>query len=209
MNQYIKRVLLITSALTLLVGAREIESLEGVEPAGAQRAEPRASAWTEPSPTPEGEAGEADQVTAFESSQAEQAAPSPAEPVSGEEPENVPSEEERRAILDGVNLGPPILSGDDGQVGVGPAPGTESQMGPMPMNDSSSLDPEHILGEEERDGVLDRVNRGAPLLPEGDREASEGPEPGTESDTERRSSLGWILIRIVETLLDWCQELLA
>lgn len=141
MNHHIKKILLVASILALLVSACDSQSLDAVDAAGAPQAEPPPGAQTEPrpTPTPDGDVGDADQVTAFESSQA-QIAPSPAEPVSGVVPEGIPSQEERNDMLDRVNLGPPILSGDDGQVGEGPAPGTESVMGPV--NDSSSVEPE-------------------------------------------------------------------
>ena len=49
------------------------------------------------------------------------------EEVSGVDPEDIPSQEERNAILDRVNPGGPILrSGSEEEIGEGPEPGTES-----------------------------------------------------------------------------------
>ena len=72
-------------------------------------------------------AGDVDEPAEMESGQAEQAA-GVEEEVSAVDPENIPSEEERNAILDQVNRGGPILEGNDEQVD-GPVPGTESGPG--------------------------------------------------------------------------------
>ena len=72
-------------------------------------------------------AGDADEPAEMESGQVEQAA-GVEEEVSAADPENIPSEKERNAILDQVNRGGPILEGNDEQVD-GPVPGTESGPG--------------------------------------------------------------------------------
>jgi hypothetical protein len=150
MKHHIKKILLAVGILALLVSACDTEPQDTVDPAGAPGAEPPPGAPIEarPTPTPKGNVGDAEQVTTDEArptptpagsgdaeqptteegGQADQAAPSAEEPVSGAEPEDVPSEEERNAILEGVNLAPPLPPGRDEEV-EGPEPGTESGMG--------------------------------------------------------------------------------
>lgn len=53
-----------------------------------------------------------------------------------------PSGEERKGILDKVTRGGPERPGSDEAIGEGPAPGTESVMGPV--NNSGDVDSEHI-----------------------------------------------------------------
>ena len=72
-------------------------------------------------------AGDVDEPAEIESGQAEQAA-GVEEEVSALDPENIPSVDERNAILDQINRGGPILEGNDEQVD-GPVPGTESGPG--------------------------------------------------------------------------------
>ena len=140
MNYHAKKILPAVSILVLLallVSACDTESQGGIDQPEAQGAE--ASPGTEfdgPStPTPEGHVGDAGQAGEGESGQAEQAGqfelapPDVEEEVSGVDPEDIPSEEERNAILDRVNRGGPDLSASDEEVGEGPEPGTESGKG--------------------------------------------------------------------------------
>jgi hypothetical protein len=55
------------------------------------------------------------------------------------------------------------------------------QTAPSAEEPVSGAEPEHAPSEEERNAILDRVNRGGPVVPGGDEEVGEGPEPGTES----------------------------
>jgi len=141
MNRQVKRILLAVSILALLVGvgvlalvvsARNTQSQDAVDAAGAPEAGPTPGAPIEsrPTPTPAGSVGDAEQPIIEEASQGDQAAPSAEEPVSDVEPEHVLSGEELDAILDGVNLAPPLPPGRDEEVGEGPEPGTESGTGP-------------------------------------------------------------------------------
>lgn len=130
MNRNFKKILLAASILAVLVSACQPQDV--VDLGGAAGAEPPPGGQMEPRPTstPEGNVGDADQTTDEESSrQGDQAAPDAEEEVSGMEPEDIPSEEERDAILDRVNPGGPSLSGSDEDV-EGPEPGTETDIPP-------------------------------------------------------------------------------
>jgi hypothetical protein len=78
-------------------------------------------------------------------------APELADGSQAEDPENIPSLEERNAMLEGINPGGPVFPEDEQTpVEEGPAPGTES-----------------ILGNESQlDDMLDGVNPGGPILTE-------------------------------------------
>jgi len=138
MKHHIKKIVLAVSIVALLVSACDTQSQGAVDPAGAPGAEPPpfdglrtpsgAPIEARPTPTPEGSVGGAEQVTTEEASQFDQITPSAEEPISGAEPEDVPSEEERNAILERVNRGGPVVPGGDEEV-EGPEPGTESGMG--------------------------------------------------------------------------------
>jgi len=137
MNYPAKKILLVASILALLVSGCDTESQGGIDQPGAQGAEasPGAEFDGRSTPTPEGHVGDAGQAVEGESGQAEQAeqlelAPADVEvEVSGVDPEDIPSEEERNAILDRVNRGGPDRSGSGEEVGEGPEPGTESVIG--------------------------------------------------------------------------------
>jgi hypothetical protein len=140
MNYPAKKIMLVVSILTLLallVSGCDTESQGGIDQPGAQGAEasPGGEFDGRSTPTPEGHVGDAGQAGEGESGQAEQAErfelapPDVEEEVSGVDPEDIPSEEERNAILDRVNRGGPDLSGRDEEVGEGPEPGTESVIG--------------------------------------------------------------------------------
>jgi hypothetical protein len=126
------------------------------------------------------------------------------------DPETIPSPEELDAMLDQVNLGPrrSVPPGSDAIVG-GPAPGTESHVGPM--NDASGVEPERPPSGEERNGIMDRVNWGGPELPGSDEGIGEEHKPATESDTghgeEQDDILPWVDF-LVETLCNWLQGFL-
>lgn len=140
---------------------------------------------------------DADQGTAVESSEAAQVAG----PVVGTpgpvNPEDVPGLEEREAMLDSVNAGPEIVQ--DGQVGEPAPPGTESELGT----------------ENSPDDVLDKVNPGGPLTPDGDRAPGEGAAPGTESvlgpdsaETAPNDSELTFWEQLVQTVGNWLRNLL-
>jgi hypothetical protein len=233
MDQHIKSILLLAGAIALLVGVRDAQYLHAAAPAGTSGSGLPTGAQIDPGPTPSPTPGsDSGQITTVESNQTGQVAPILVEPGGDVDPESIPSPEERDAVLDWVNRGPPILSGRDRWVGEGPAPGTESVMGHEEEHDhildrvdrGAPLLPEQdketsegptpttgsdLRHREEQDSTPTKTNRGAPLLPERDKETSEGREPETDSETEQRSSPDRILIQIIETLLNWCQELFA
>ena len=132
--KYVKKILLAASILVLLISARDTQSQDAVGPTATPGTEPPPGAQVEPRPTPtpapEGNAGDADQVLTLESIQVPIAPTGPEEPVSTVVPENIPNLEELDAILDRVNRGGPERPESDEAVGEGPAPGTESRMGP-------------------------------------------------------------------------------
>jgi hypothetical protein len=128
MNCHAKKMLLavsILALLTLLVSGCDGESQGELDRPPAQGAEVSPGAEFEPGslvPAPEGEVIDVDQA-----GEAEQAA-GVEEEVSAVDPENIPSGEQRNAILDQVNKGGPTLEGNDEEVD-GPVPGTESGPG--------------------------------------------------------------------------------
>ena len=135
MKYRVKRTLLAASILVLLVllvSACDTESQSEIDQPAAQESDASSGAKFEAGgSTPEGNVDDVNQATEVESGQTEQAEQAPAgaeEEVSGVEPENIPSQEERNAILDSVNRGGPDLSGSE-EIGEGPAPGTESVIG--------------------------------------------------------------------------------
>jgi hypothetical protein len=110
-------------------------------------------------------------------------------------PEDLPSLEEREAMLDGVNQGGPVLE-ENGQAPVqGPVPGTESG----PADDA-------IPDLEEREAILDGVNQGGPVLEEDGQAPVQGPAPGTESGSAG-DTIPDILSRFVTALVDWFRGL--
>jgi hypothetical protein len=88
-------------------------------------------------------------------------------------PNDIPSLEERDAMLDGVNRGGLVFSeSEQAPVNDGPAPGTESVQGPA-----------GVLGD-----ILDWVNRGGPVLTGGKETTGNAPAPGTESYNDNTES---------------------
>ena len=206
MSQHIKSILLLASILALLVSARDAQSLDALGHAGAPGVELPSGAQIGPTPTPEGGIGDTDQVITIESFQTP-VAPTGPEVLGSVDPKDIPSAEELDAILDRVNRGGPERSGSDQVVGEGPVPGMESVI--EPVNASS---PEGIPGgtvNQEGPDCTERVNQGEPELPASDEGAGKEPQPETESGTEQRFSLDWILIRFIETLRTWWHEFLS
>lgn len=195
MNGNFKKILLAASILVFLASACDGEGQDSSEtgpPPGGQ--------LEAPTPTPAGNTGEADQ-----------AAPGTVESISGEDPERIPSQQERDAILDGVNLAPGTAGSDGGETVEGPAPGTESvqggasdlapagnggdtahdngtaesgqaKQGPAgPKEPVSGKDPEGVPSLEERNAILDGVNRGPSPPERAGGGTGEGPPLGTES----------------------------
>ncbi len=126
MNRNIWRVVLIVGLLALLVTVRAAESLDasaGLESNLPQGTEVDAGSTL----IRAGEADDLDAPTTVESNQAVMDAAEPAERPAVETVTDTRSPEERDAILNGVNLAPPILESD--QAPAGPYPGTESVPG--------------------------------------------------------------------------------
>jgi hypothetical protein len=121
MNCHVKRILLAASILVLLallVSACDTESQSELNQPAAQESEASPGAEFEAGgSTSEGNVGDVNQAAEVESGQteqteqAEQAPAGAEEEVSGVDPENIPSQEERNAILDSVNRSGPDLSG--------------------------------------------------------------------------------------------------
>jgi hypothetical protein len=61
----------------------------------------------------------------------------------------------------------------------------QAESPPGAQEEVGGVHPEDTPTQEERNAILDRVNRGGPLLRSGCEETSEGPEPGTESNIEQ------------------------
>jgi hypothetical protein len=118
----------------------------------------------------------------------------PEESTSDVVPGDIPSVEERNAILDRVNQGGLVLPGSEGAVGEGPMPGTEMVQG----------------SGKTRDDILDEVNRGGPVLSGGNETVGEGPAPATESvvdagkihDAPEEADYS-ILARLVDMVHSW------
>lgn len=217
MNRQFKCMLLLMSILALLVSACDSQPLPGAGPARAQGAEPSPGAQMEAGSMSEDSVSGADQGISVESSQASQVAPGMEDANQAVAPEDIPSLEERDAMLGGVNLSGPVLPQSGQAPAEGPPPGTESVTGsvnvssrvnpegdpvnlespdlgesvevsqavqgaPVLEDASQAVDPEDIPSLEERDAMLDGVNRGGLVLPESEQApAGEGPVPGTES----------------------------
>ena len=127
----------------------------------------------------------ADQATTVESSQTTQAVAPVVETISEVDPEDIPSLEERDAMLDRVNQGIPIIpdSPASGTESV-PALGDESyttvessqayQIATPMVETISDMASEDIPSQEERDAILDSVNQGPPII-------QDSPVSGTES----------------------------
>ena len=204
----------------LLAGAQKEELLAGAQIeellTSAQIEELLASAQIQLRPTSE---VNADQATTVESSQTSQAAALVVETISEVDPEDIPSLEEREAMLDRVNRGGLVFpESDQAPVSEGPAPGTESviQGAPVQADASRAVDPDDIPSLEEREAMLDRVNRSGLVFPESDQApVGEGPSPGTESviGTESTSSTAEEasfppLSQFIDMLRNWLQEVL-
>lgn len=224
MNRQVIQVFLLMSVLALLVSACDIPDGAGSEAdrarieellAGAQKEELLTSAQKEEllvgaqieellagaqiqlRPTSE---VNADQATTVESSQTSQAVAQVVETISGVDPEDIPSLEEREAMLDGVNRSGLVFpESEQAPVGEGPAPGTESIL-------ASGAQP---------DDILDRVNQGGPVLPGSDATFGEGPSLGTESVIGAESTSSTAeeasfppLSQFIDMLRNWLQEVL-
>jgi len=162
MNRNITRMLILVSIMTFSVSACSSQPVTVGKLVDTSGLELLTGGQLEVRPT---SGGNTDRGTSVESSQAFQAAAPVEETIGDIAPKDVPSLDERNAILDLVNQGGPLIF-KDGQVPVeGPAPGTESGLAP---------------GEVLED-ILDRVNPEGPDLSESDGSTGEGPALGTES----------------------------
>lgn len=194
------RALLLVSILTLLVSACDVHTLVEVQPASAQGAEPSPDAQMEAQPILEGNFSDTDQAIYNESSQFAQTVPAIEETIEKGETGDIPSLEEREAMLDGVNRGGLVFpESEQAPVGEGPPPGTESFLAPGVQSDD----------------ILEKVNQGGRVLTGSDGTVGEGPVSGTESvigagsrsNTADDTGLHFVA-KYVEMLRNWLQEVL-